>query len=135
MRSTVSASQKDFDPFFYGFSRGWGTWFQGEIVGNYLLFNSNQTNHMVHLAASPTDALEVGALYFNFSLDKNNYFGTPVTRDDFADEINFYADWSISDRLSVSAVYGIAFPGDAAKQVFEDDKHFQLFQVLLNYCL
>ncbi len=126
---------KDFDPFFYGFSRGWGTWFQGEIVGNYLLFNSNQTNHVVHLAVSPTAALEVGAIYFNFSLDKKNYFGTPVTSDDFADEINFYADWSISDQLVASAVYGIAFPGDAAKQAFEDDKHFHLFQVALIYSL
>lgn len=126
---------KDFDPFFYGFSRNWGTWYQGEIVGNYLLFNNNQTNHMVHLAMSPTDALELGAIYFNFLLDKKNYFGTPVTSDDFADEINLYADWTISDKLSASAVYGVVFPGDAAKQAFEDDDPFHLFQVFLTYSL
>jgi hypothetical protein len=128
-------TSRDFDPFFYGFSRGWGTWFQGEITGNYLLFNSNQTNHMVHLAASPTGTLELGAIYFNFSLDKNNYFGTPVTSDDFADEINLYVDWSVNDNLSISAVYGVAFPGDAAKQALGDDDLFHLFQVFMTYCL
>ena len=50
--------RKDFDPLFYEGDRSWGTWTQGEIVGNYLLFNSNQVNHMVRLSASPTDAVD-----------------------------------------------------------------------------
>ena len=126
---------EDYDPFFYGYSRGWGTWYQGEITGEYLLFNSNQTNHMVHLAVNPTDDIEVGAQYFNFSLDQYNYFGTPVTSKDFADEINIYADWSISDKLSASALYGVAFPGDGAEQAFGNDKSFNLFQVYMIYNL
>jgi hypothetical protein len=128
-------NSKDFDPFFYGFSRGWGTWYQGEVTGEYLLFNSNQKNYMVHLAANPTDALEMGALYFHFLLDKKNYFGTPVSSDDFADEINIYADWSISEQLSASAVYGVAFPGNGAEQAFGDNDAFHVFEVFVTYSL
>lgn len=46
--------RRDFDPLFYGFDkRSWGTWFQGEVTGGWLLFNNNQRNHLVHLAATP----------------------------------------------------------------------------------
>ncbi len=121
--------RKDFDPLFYEGDRNWGTWTQGEIVGNYLLFNSNQVNHMVRLSASPTDALEIGALYFHFDLAEKNYFGTPVGERDFADEVDVYADWTITDNLSVGALYGVAFPGDAAKEVFGADDPFHLFEV------
>jgi hypothetical protein len=126
------ATRRDFDPLFYGASdRGWGTWVQGEITGNYLLFNSNQRDHMVHVRVSPSESLNLGLLYYRFFLDKNQYYGTPVTDDHFDDEVNLYADWTINDHLSVSAVYGIAFPGAAAEQVFGDDQPYQLVEVAL----
>ncbi len=123
-----------FDPLFYGFT-GWGTWFQGEIVGEYLLFNSNQRNHMIHLAATPNDKVGIGAIYYHFDLDKNNYFGTPVTSRDFADEINFYIDWTLNDNVYIGAVAAAAFPGSGAKQAFGDNKNIYAFQtfVVLNF--
>lgn len=127
-----SDKRRNFDPLFYGASeRGWGTWVQGEITGNYLLFNSNQRNHAVHLTASPSESLNLGLIYYRFFLDKNHYYGTPVTDDHFDDEINLYADWTINDHASLSAVYGVAFPGEAAEQVFGDDKNYHLFQIAL----
>ena len=111
-----------FDPLFYGFSSGWGTWFQGEIVGEYLLFNSNQRNHMVKLALAPMESLGVGVIYYRFSLDENNYFGTPVSDRHFADEVNFFADWTISDNVFLSGVASVAVPGSGAKQAFGDDQ-------------
>jgi hypothetical protein len=118
----------DFDPFFYGWSRGWGTWFQGEITGEYLLFNSNQVTHMLHLSASPTESLTIGAIGYRFDLDQADYFGTPVTDRRFADELNLYLDWAVNDRLALSAVYAIAFPRTAAKEALGDQR-FQLLEV------
>ena len=50
-KSPLDSTRRDFDPLFYGFDkRSWGTWFQGEVTGGWLLFNNNQRNHLVHLA-------------------------------------------------------------------------------------
>lgn len=119
-----------FDPLFYGFS-DWGTWFQGEIVGEYLLFNSNQRNHMVHLAGTVNDKVGIGAIYYHFDLDKKNYFGTPVTSRDFADEINIYLDWVVNDSVSFGTVAGVAFPGSGAKQAFGDNDNIYLLQAFV----
>jgi hypothetical protein len=121
--------REDFDPLFYDYSRGWGTWVQGEITGEYLLFNSNQINHMVHLSAYPTEEIGIGALYFHFDLEEENYFGTPVSDRDFADEVNLYVDWTINDNVSVGGLYGVALPGDAAEEAFGEDDPFHLFQI------
>lgn len=120
--------RRDFDPFFYGWSRGWGTWFQGEVTGEYLLFNSNQTTHMLHLAASPQESIAIGAVAYRFDLDVGNYYGTPVRNRHFADEINLYLDWTLNEQVSLSVAYGIAFPGDAAKELFGEDR-FQVLQL------
>lgn len=121
----------NFDPLFYGFSSGWGTWFQGEIVGEYFLFNSNQRNHMVKLSLAPTDSVGVGAIYYHFDLDEKNFFGTPVNDRTFADEINLYVDWTVSDHVYVSGVAGVAFAGAGAKDAFGDDDTILLLQAYL----
>jgi hypothetical protein len=123
--------REDFDPLFYDYSRGWGTWTQGEIVGEYLLFNSNQVNHMVHLSATPAEPVTIGALYYHFDLAEKDYFGTPVEDKDFADEVNLYVDWTVNDNLFVGALSGVAWPGQAAKELFGDDP----FYLLLAYAI
>lgn len=127
--------RRDFDPFFYGWTRGWGTWYQGEVTGEYLLFNSNQRNCMVQLRLSPSEALTVGTIYYRFWLDQPHYFGTPVAARHLADEWDLYADWAIREHWSLSAAYGIAFPGSAAVAAFGDNQRFQLFElaVYLHY--
>ena len=127
----TDADVDGFDPLFYGFSGGWGTWYQGEIVGEYLLFNSNQRNHMVKLALTPTKALDVGVIYYRFSLDEKNYFGTPVTDRGFADEINVYANWTVTDNVYVYGVAGVALPRAGAKQAFGDDENIWLLEAYL----
>jgi hypothetical protein len=124
--------REDFDPLFYDESRGWGTWVQGEIVGQYLLFNSNQVNHMVHLSATPLEPVSIGALYYHFDLAEDNYFGTPVEDKDFADEVNVYVDWTVNDNLLLGALSGVAWPGSAAEEVFGEDDPFYL---LLAYAI
>ncbi len=118
-----------FDPFFYGYTRGWGTWYQGEVTGEYLLFNSNEVVHMLHLSASPSEAVGLGAILYRFSLQEPNYNGTPVSNRHFTDEIDLYLDWSIGKHVSLSLAYGIAFPGPAAKEAFGDDEPFQVLEL------
>lgn len=122
---------KSFDPLFFGAGRGWGTWFQGEITGEYLLFNSNNRVHMVNLNVQPTEGLSAGVMYFNFTLDKANYFGTPVGDKSFANEVNLYADWNITDHVYVGGVAGLGWAGAAAEDVFGDDETYQLAEVLV----
>jgi hypothetical protein len=124
-----------FDPLFYYGPGIWGTWFQGEIVGEYLLFNSNEIAHMVNLSVNPTASINAGLLFFDFSLDKNNYFGTPVSDRHFADELDLYVNWNITDHVYLGIVGALAFPGAAAKEVFGSNEVYQLIesQVVVTY--
>jgi len=122
-----------FDPLFYSSPTGWGTWYQGEIVGEYLLFNSNEIAHMVKLDVNPTSTLNAGVLFFDFSLDKNNYFGTPVSDRHFADEADIYVNWTITPNLALSVVGALAWPGAAAQQVFGNDETYELIESSLTF--
>ncbi len=125
----TDATRGDFDPLFYGFDkRGWGTWFQGEVIGGWLLFNNNQRNHLLHLAANPSEALTLGLIGGTFSLAESNYLGTPVTERHFGDEFNIYADWAISDQFFLSAAYALMFPGDGAIEAIGDDEKFHVIE-------
>jgi hypothetical protein len=125
-----TADDESFDPLFYGFSRGWGTHFMGEIVGEYQLFNSNQKTQMVKLNLQPTESLSVGGIYYDFKLDQKNVYGVPVTSDKFANEIDLYADYAVNDNLWLTAVFALATPDDAWKEydggVAEDTKLFEI---------
>jgi len=48
----------------------WETWFQGEIIGEYVLGNSNLLSYLAGLSAKPTEAQ--GADEDESSLPKNN---------------------------------------------------------------
>ncbi len=102
-----------YDSLFYGFN-GWGTWFMGEIVGEYVPGNTNQNIHMLHASAQPLENVGVGVIGYRFDLNNPAAYG--VTAKHFADEINVYADWGVNDNLYVAALAGMAFPGDAARQ-------------------
>lgn len=108
---------ENWDPMFYGTSRGWGNHTMGEIVGEYLLFNSNQKTQMVKFNLQPTERLSVGVIYYDFRLDERNVYGTPVASDRFADEINVYADFAVSDKLWMTAVFAFARPESAWEEV------------------
>lgn len=121
-----------FDPLFFGAGGGWGTWFQGEVTGEYLLFNSNEIAHEVKLTFAPTEQITWGVMYYHFELDKPWYYGTPVTSTSFANEVNAFVDWTVNDNLYVGAVAGVAFPGTAAKEVFGNDAN-GVIEALLIY--
>lgn len=119
-----------YDPMTYGYGGEYGTWYQGEIVGEYMLFNSNVNIDMLRLALTPRQDLNFGVMAFKFQLDKKP---DGVTSRDFAKEIDVYANWTITPALTLTAVYGVAKPGDGAKQIYGDDKVASLFETLVTW--
>lgn len=100
-----------FDPLFYGSSRGYGTWFQGEVAANYAgPFNSNSRVHHFGLKLTPRENLSIGALYFDFD---------PVDSDRAAlggRELDLYMEWMVSDHLLVSPLIGFYTPEHSTSQ-------------------
>ncbi len=97
----------------YGFT-DYGTWYQGEISGNYPLENSNLNSHMVRLQLSPSEKITLNVIYYNFELDQKQIFGDPVTSTDWGDEINLAMDWAVNDKLYVIFTLNWLTPGQAA---------------------
>lgn len=102
-----------FDPLFYGFT-DWGTWLQGEILGEYVLLNQNLNSHTIRLRLSPRDDLTVNLLYYHFTVDEAEGFG--VSESDFADEIDLIFDYTLNDNVSFSVVGAVAEPRDGAEE-------------------
>jgi hypothetical protein len=109
--------------------RGWGTWYQGEVTGAYLLFNSNEVVHMLNLSANPSEAVGVGAMLYHFSLQEPNDEGPPVLNRHFTDEIDLYLDWSIGKKVFLYRAYGSALPGMATGETLGDDERFQVLDL------
>ncbi|OWJ96453.1 hypothetical protein B6S59_06900 [Pseudomonas sp. A46] len=106
-----SRFSENFDPLFFGFSRGYGTWFQGEVAANYAgPFNTNTQVHHVAFKVSPLENLSVGALWFDFNtLDRD--LGNTDGR-----ELDLYAEWAVNDNLIVMPVVGLYQPDRSAAE-------------------
>lgn len=129
-----SADNEGFDSlFYYAGPRGWGTWYQGEIAGEYQLTNSNQDTHMVKLAVHPTDTTAVSGLYFNHSLDESHYFGTPVTDDKWMDEFNLVAEWFPTANWYVAGVFAYGIAGDAYEQINGTDDDSMVYELWVQF--
>ncbi|BAN49011.1 hypothetical protein [Metapseudomonas resinovorans] len=106
-----SRFSEGYDPLFTGFSRGYGTWFQGEVAGNYAgPFNSNTRVHHVGLKVTPLENLSLGALWFDFdTIDRSlgNFDGR---------ELDLYAEWAVSENLIVMPVVGLYTPDKSAAE-------------------
>jgi len=117
-----------YDPMVYGYGGEWGTWYQGEIVGEYMLYNSNEKADRLQLVLQPKANLSVGLQAYQFNLSKKP---SGISSDDFGSEFDIFADWAVNDNISVSFLYGKAFPGDAAEQLYGNNDTSQLFETLL----
>ncbi|MCY1404353.1 hypothetical protein D3C76_677620 [compost metagenome] len=106
-----SRFSENYDTLFYGFSRGYGTWFQGEVAGNYSgPFNSNSAIQHVGFKVSPLENLNLGVLFFDFdTLDKD--LGNTDGR-----ELDLYAEWGATENLMVMPVIGIYQPDKSAEE-------------------
>ncbi len=112
---------ENYQTLFYG-ACDWGTWFQGEIIGEYVLFNKNLDSDMIRLKITPIEPVTVNLMYYRFTLHdpaaftENNATASPVTSDDYADEVDLIIDWAVNDHFTLSLVGAYAEPGEAAVQ-------------------
>ena len=101
-----SRYSKNWDSMFNGFSRGYGTWFQGEVASNYSgPFNSNTSVQHVALKVKPVDGVTVGALFFDYkTLHKSDALNLDGR------ELDLYAEWAVSEHLIVTPLLGLYKP-------------------------
>ncbi|MBM9616187.1 hypothetical protein JWJ90_18115 [Desulfobulbus rhabdoformis] len=117
-----SSFDEDYDVLFYS-ATDWGSWFQGEITGEYDLFNMNQDIHMFRLKVKPLDCLKISLFYFDFNLHSPTAMG--VRAEDYTNEWNLSVDWHVNDHLSLYWVGAYATPEAGAKQRFHDDEDWK----------
>ena len=114
-----------FDPLFPGF-HDWGTWWQGEIAGEYFLSNSNLKSGMVRAHVSPNDAVGGGLIFYDFSIDQPASYGPEVTSSDAAFEIDAYTDWKVNANFTISIVGAYADPGQGGAAADRPHEELQL---------
>ena len=128
----ATPANENFDPLFLGFS-DWGTWWQGEIAGEYFQSNSNLISNLVRLHVAPSDSISGGLLFFKFTLDHPEAAGPGVTDDDVAFETDLYVDWKLNSAFTLSLVAAYANPGEAVRQSSGRTKNFGYGMAYLAY--
>jgi hypothetical protein len=127
-----TATNENFRAIAYGYT-DYGTWYQGEITGNYPLGNSNLTSHLVRAKMQPSEELTLNLMYYNFSLDEPSALGGGVTSDDWGDEIDFIVDWAATDKIYLIGVAAVLFPGEAAEQWVGGDANWYYSMLYASY--
>jgi hypothetical protein len=121
-----------FDSLLTGFY-DWGTWWQGEIAGEYFLSNSNLISHQVRVHLTPSESVGTGVIAYLFRLDKPQAYGPHVTSKDVAFELDGYCDWKINKAFTLSVVAAFANPETAVQQAYDRTKNFYYGMVYLAY--
>lgn len=124
--------QKAWDPLSKGFI-DWSTWLVGDVVGNYLLFNSNENVQQFSLKTHLSQTLTLGAIHYQFWLDEKNYMGAAVSDRRFADESVVFLDWTPTPSFYTSLSYNWVKPLAAAKQIFGNDRNFDALELYFTY--
>jgi len=127
-----TAKNESFDMLYPGFY-DWGTWWQGEIGGEYFLSNSNLISHQVRLHLTPSEKVGTGLIGYVFQLDKPESFAPGVTSKDLATELDAYADWKVNGNFTASFVAAFAHPQEAAAQGFGRTSDFTYGMIYVSY--
>jgi alginate export protein len=108
-----------FDSLFTGLP-DWGYWFQGELLGESVLSNSNLLSHQVRLKMQPTSALALNLIYYRFLLNnRNQSFGlepSAVSSRALADEVDLIADITMTNWWSITMTAAMANPNKGFTQ-------------------
>jgi hypothetical protein len=118
--------------FFTIFKRDWDTWYQGEIAGEYHLFNQNQVTRMFKIKAFPQPQWALTFYYYRHALEEPHYFATPTSSTDWADEINFGVEHFVGKRFYGYAGIAWSTPDSAAEEVLGDED-FTVIQTYLSF--
>lgn len=116
-----SRYSEEWDPLFFGLDRGYGTWFQGEVAGNYAgPFNSNAEIWQLGVKTQIGKSLSAGVLAYDFSsIDTTNQ------ADLSGNEVDLYAEWMPKEWLYISPLIGMYDPDESVftggTQLGDDD--------------
>ena len=121
-----------FDPLFPGFY-DWGTWWQGEIAGEYFLSNSNLASHQARVHFTPTESLGTGLIGYLFRNDHPESFGPGVTSKNIASEVDAYADWKVNRNFSLSFILAYGNPQEALAQGYQRTQTFTYGMAYVTY--
>ncbi len=123
-----TAKSEAFDPLIPGFY-DWGTWWQGEIGGEYFLSNSNLISHQVRVHLTPSEKVGTGLIGYVFQLDQQGGF----TSKSIATEIDAYCDWKMNSNFTTSFVAAWANPGTVAREGFNRTSDFVYGMIYVAY--
>ncbi len=118
-----------FDAMSPGFTT-WGTWFQGEISGEWILDNSNLRTHVGQLVLTPEESVTLNLIYYNFTFVNPSAFD--LTSANYGNEVNLLADWEYSESLSFSAGLEAFVPNEGGKQYLGGDANKVWLQGMLS---
>jgi len=127
-----TSANEGFDMLLPGFY-DWGTWWQGEIGGEYFLSNSNLISHQVRVHLKPSESVSGGLIGYDFRLDHPASFAPGVTSDHIAMELDAYVDWQLNSNFLVSFVAAFANPQEAAEQGYGRTSNFTYGMVYVGY--
>jgi hypothetical protein len=111
----------------------WGTWWQGEIGGEYFLSNSNLVSHLVRVNVTPRESITTGVFLYKFLLDQPSTFAPGVTSRDLAFEADWFMDWKINKNFTASFVAAYANPDAAVEQATGRTRNLRYGMVFLAY--
>jgi len=109
---------RGFDSLFTGLPE-WGSWFQGELLGEYVLSNSNLNSHQLRLQLKPREDLTVNLIYYKFLLNsRTQAFGLTPARVDraLADEVDLIFDVALANWWSITAASSMANPNSGFRE-------------------
>ena len=128
----ATPKNEGFDSLLPGFY-DWGTWWQGEIAGEYFLSNSNLSSHQLRLHLTPSESVGAGLIAFAFKLDQLAALEPQVTSKDVAFELDGYCDWKLNKTFTVSFVAAYANPQKFVEQAYDRTQNFGYGMVYVAY--
>jgi alginate export protein len=126
-----STANEGFDGLWTGFY-DWGSWWQGEIAGEYFASNSNLVTNQLRLHTKPNESIGTGLIFLDYTLDQEQ---PGLTSDHLATELDWYTDWTVNDNFTVSFVAAWATPGKAVEEEFgrTDDFVYGMIYIAYSY--
>jgi len=125
----TTPTSEAFDPLLPGFY-DWGTWWQGEIAGEYFLSNSNLQSHQVRVHVTPSEAVSGGVFAYQFRFDQ---LPAGVTSKDMAFELEGYVDWKVNSNFLLSFIAAFATPQQGIEQATGRTDSFAYGMIYVGY--
>lgn len=107
--------EKGFDFMNYGF-KTWGTWFQGEINGEFITDNTDLITHTTRFVITPIEGVTTNLVYLNYSFADPKVWHIDSAY--FGNEVDLITDWAVNDSIDLAAGIETFLPGLGGKQVY-----------------